>query len=627
MFFIILFSLSLLLVTCGFFYYQLQKNSAVSQPSNYEIYIKNPLNQPSYYPVNQSISPGIYQPTGLWTGRLILAAKEQNQISKSVLFEVYNADPAYQDLVGKIVNLQWSNDPQVQAYIKAVTQDVKFTQAAEDSKKRGNLHPDRLNNLKNVDPLQSLAGLRPEDDVIVSLNNPVIVSRSESDRPTLIISQEPVQITGRAYTLVKIIQPENQGSDRFLVRHYNQTSQQFDGIAETIRIPQVPADRNGVRRSTNRGIENSPLNNFGWYIYGAKDQDEIFVAQAIEPRAIMRLQPDDVRLGRKAGLDYINQQLWKNTPSQKGTAKTVLLDPNSNQNYDAISKWREGDRAILIHTYGGIGGTKPEGTQFGLVTGHFAYGIASVLRDRFTNELRFDIEYQQVYAHNPDGIVAGKIKWSSYMGDLQRGWLGNRPVSDVIVKLDAVSQDYDFDGIKLSPIGEFTRQLEIMMARYRIGDGTGAAVVTPATSCVQDANQVLYVTIKRIAAEIQSNQQIQDWLRRHPQHPQTLRFQKLVELGRSLENQLAPLGIVRSDWQKNAGQLAGTRSAEGIISTLGKSLTSWRTILPRRAHDEISSIFLKNGASLWIIRTNQVGGFNPDIAPLAPTALLGNHPK
>lgn len=54
------------------------------------------------------------------------------------------------------------------------------------------------------------------------------------------------------------------------------------------------------------------------------------------------------------------------------------------------------------------------------------------------------------------------------------------------------------------------------------------------------------------------------------------------------------------------------------------ALTTWRTLLPRRAHDEIAAIFLKNQASIWSIRTNQVGGFDPDIEPLAPTALLSH---
>lgn len=623
---IILLLLSLLIGTSGgYIYYTLKSNSAKTNISNYEIYIKSPFNQPNYYPANQRILSSLYQPVSLWTGRLILPSKEQRQKDDSVLFEVQNADSTHQNLIGKIVNLKWSPDPEVQEFVKTVTQDVSFNQTTEDSKKSGNLHPDRLNNWQRVGPLESLAGANPQDNIIVELQNPVVVSSTNGERPSLIISKEPVQVAGRVYGLVSIIKRAEKNKDKFVVRHFNKTSKQFDGAIETIRIPQVPPDRNGITRSTNRGLGKSPFNSTGWYIYGAKDADGVFVTQAIEPRALMRLQADEVYVNR-AAIAYINK-IWKGTQKQKGTAKIILLEPNKQPITPQSlinTLWREGDKAIVIHTYGGIGGKKAEPAPLGLVTGHFAYGIAKVVRDRITSELRFDIEYQQIYAHNPDGIVAGAIKWSSYMGDLQRGWLGNRPVSDIIVKFDAVTQDYDFDGIKLSPMDEFLRQLNIMMARYRIGDGTGGSVVTPATSCVQDANQALFVTIKQVEEEVKSNPRIQEWLRRHPQDTQTLRFKQLVKLGRDLEKQLAPLGIIRSDWEKNAENLAGTRTTDGTLTTIFKALTTWRTMLPRRAHDEIATILLKNAATLWVIRTNQVGGFNPDIAPVAPTAILGH---
>lgn len=187
-----------------------------------------------------------------------------------------------------------------------------------------------------------------------------------------------------------------------------------------------------------------------------------------------------------------------------------------------------------------------------------------------------------------------------------------------------MTEDCNFGGIELSPLAEFTRQLNIMTARYRIGDGTGAASVNPATSCVQDSNQALYVTIRRIEAAVASNPQIQDWLRHHPQDAQTQRFQKLVKLGRSLQRQLTPLGIIRSDWENNAQYLAGTRPPDNLITTISAGITSWRTLLPRRAQDEIASLFLRNGAKLSIIRTNQIGGFDPNIEPLAPTAFFGH---
>ena len=58
----------------------------------------------------------------------------------------------------------------------------------------------------------------------------------------------------------------------------------------------------------------------------------------------------------------------------------------------------------------------------------------------------------------------------------------------------------------------------------------------------------------------------------------------------------------------------------GIVNSI-KAAMSYRTMLPRRTQDAIAKILLKQGSFLWIIRTNQVGGFDPDIEPIAPTGL------
>jgi predicted Abi (CAAX) family protease len=173
-----------------------------------------------------------------------------------------------------------------------------------------------------------------------------------------------------------------------------------------------------------------------------------------------------------------------------------------------------------------------------------------------------------------------------------------------------------------------------MMARYRTGDGTGSATVSPATSCVQDASQALYTAIQVITEQVASNPAIQKWLSQHPDDPQTLRFAQLVNLSSSLKRQLTPLGIVRADWQSNADYLMGIDYEkkpfrDGVPPSVADrsvwaALTSWRTMVPRQAHDELASLFLRHGAKLWFLRTNQIGGENPDIAPVAPTLGLGD---
>ncbi len=575
---------------------------------------------------HSAVTARLYEPIALWYGRLILPSQEQRPPYGSVFFEVFNAPKKYQNFIGKIALLKWSTNREVQFFLHGVTQDIKFTKQTKNSQQAGNIHPDRLNGLQNVGPLETLAGGRLENSVTVMLRRPVMaINYSSGDRNELTIDREPVQIIGRFCALISIIKRQKPESDKFIVRHFNKTSQLFDGPAEIIRIPQVKPDKNGVARSTNDLIEKSPLNPDGWYIYGAEDADNIFVVQAIEPRKITRLIPDETRFGLQKSLAYLSNENWQNTRVEKGQAKIVLLSPNEDRKNDRTSPWQEGDIGIVIHCFGGIGGKKAEPAPLGIVTGHFAFGIAKVVRDRFTNELRFDIEYKQVYAHNPDGIVAGSSKWQSYMGDLERGWLGDRPVCDIICKLDCVCCDYNFDGIQLSPLDELNQQLDIMMARYRSGDGTGASLVTPATSCVQDSSQAVYATIKKITTEIESNSHIQDWLKANPTDAQTQRFHQLVALAKNLEKVLIPLGIVRPDWHKNA-TLAGVygnfkKSRFASVTNPIKAAISYRTMLPRRTQDEIAKVLLKQGLFLWIIRTNQVGGFDSNIGPIAPTGL------
>jgi predicted Abi (CAAX) family protease len=610
-----------------YIYYKSQQKTALLLPSNYQIYSRFFLNRASYYPARSQLTRSDYYPVGAWSGRLVLPSSSLKDKSDFVFIQIDNAPNKYKYLVGQTVRLEWQNTPNIKSYLRQITRNISFAKATRDSQKSGNLHPERLDRKKSVGALRSLAGARPKDDVFVTLPERVTISKIGQNY-ILKIDSEPVQITGKTYALVTLLRRENKlGRDKFLVRHFESKTQSFSGNIEAVQIPQVPAARDGITRSTNRELEKSWYNASGWYIYGARDKQNTFVVQGIIPRKIVGLTPDVIRFGKDATLAYINNELWHQTSLKKGTAQIVLLEPKANIKSQTKPQWQVGDRALVIHVYGGIGGKKAEPKTFGIVTGHFAYGIATIIREPLSQELTFELNYHQIYAHNSDGIVAGKIEASSYLGDLQRGWLGNRAIADIIIKFDPVTQDYNFDGIKLSPLDELSDELQKMMTRYRIGDGTGAATVTPVTSCVQDANQALYLTIKKVTEKVGKTPKIRAWLDRHPHHPQTDRFNRLIQLGKDLENNLVPLGIVRSDWQQSDRELAGIKQPDNLLDTLFKGAFSWRTILPRRAQDELAAIFLQNGATAWIIRTNQIGGFDPDIAPLAPTVVFGHNSR
>jgi predicted Abi (CAAX) family protease len=596
-----------------------------------------------------------YRSTGEWIGRLILPTAEQiltlaNNHNDWVWIEIKQAPATDRDLVGKTVRLTWQPNSDISTDASKVITNIHFTPETIASQQQGNIHPQRLNSRTSVGALQSLAGARPEDDVLVSLKG---VRRG--DDSSLTIDREPLQVAGTLKGLVEIIGTDTSRSEPLpaacpgtkpcpseyvRVRHYDRHSHAFDGQIETIRIPQPSAKKSGLFPSTIRDLSSSPARSQGWYIYGDKNPQGLFTVTALQPRSLITIQNPVLSrflrrgtrraraaqstiqnyLDRDLKLDYLNRHHWENTLTKKGQIEKITFDRQPE---------RVGDRALVIHTFGGIGGET--GDKQGLaatVTGHFAYGIATVVRDEFTEELQWSIEYYQVYAHNPDGIIAGKQDWATYLGQLQRGWLATRPVADILISYPPVTEDYDFDGIKLTPLMELQRQLFVSAARYRTGDGTGNASVTPATSCVQDANQALYVTIRQLNREVRSQPQIQRWLDTHPQHPQTRRFRELQSLGAELETNLAPVGIVRQDWQQNAAKLAGT-DVDSRLSSSGNpllGLMSWRTMLPRGAQDGMEKIFSRRKAAIWFLNTFQVGGWNADIFPIAPTVLFGQIP-
>jgi predicted Abi (CAAX) family protease len=577
-----------------------------------------------------------YRANGEWGGRLILPTPEQiaqSSLVDWVWLEVQHVPNNYQQLIGQTIPLTWKPESTIATDIRQVTIDVNFTPKTFASQQNGNIHPQRLNGRSRVGSLQSLTGARDNDDVSVKLGGVTIGQEN-----TVLIDREPTQITGNLRGLVKILGVDHTisadlptacpgekpcASEYFLAQHYNPQAQQFDGEIATIRIPQAPARSFGLFPSAIRDLAKSPAGSQGWYIYGDFTANSpFFTVESIQPRSLLSIAParelEREITNANDRLDYFDRQHWQNTPQRQGQLERVGFAPRQLPKLE--------DKALVIHSFGGIGGrTADSSGGWQTVTGHFAYGLATVVQDDFTRELQWDINYNQIYAHNPDGIVAGKQDWATYMGNLQRGWLGTRPVSDLLITYPPVTEDYDFGGIKISPMAELQQQLHLFAARYRTGDGTGSASVDLGKSCVQDANQALYITIQRLTDRIRSQPQIQTWLTAHPQDPQTQRFQQLQALSTELQQNLTPLGIVRSDWQQNAAKLVGiNQNAEFNVSNnplIG--LVSWRTMLPRGAQDGMGKMFSRLGAGMWFLNTYQVGGINPDIIPIAPTILFG----
>ena len=533
---------------------------------------------------------GHYVPAADWIGRLILP--ERTERFGGALFEVSNAPPARADLVGRIVRLRWSDDLQVRERVRAAVRDVNFSaEAASASTYGGFVMPDRLNRWRLVDPLESLAGSHPIDDVVVKLAGNVIVEDA-GEGATLRIEREPVQITGRFRGLVTFLGPAP-GLDRcYRVLHFNRNARAFDGTEDIVEMPPIVPDLDERPNSVTRGIERSPLNPEGWYVCGAFRPDGRFVVQALLPRGLLRIDGARKPLAdTRAAYRYARRDAWRELTAGRGGTIAAQTEP-----------WSLGDTGLVVHTYGGIGGKNREAAASGpIYFGHFAYGCARAVSEPLSGESVLEVTYYQVYTQNGDGLTAGALDWTRYMGDRQFGWLGVRPTCDAILRLDELTRGLvRADGEPgTSALDAIVRQLEVMTARYRIGDGTGGTFVAAANNCAQDSNHALFAALRS---------------------PEFARDDALASLVKALRKKLQPFGAPRRDWSQNVYNL-GTTMEDAPLQNLITALGSWRCILPRLAFNTIVGTFLRHGATLTILGTSQVGGERNDVAAVAPTAF------
>jgi predicted Abi (CAAX) family protease len=572
---------------------------------------RSPWSQPQSYPLGLRPRTDLYRPSAEWIGRLILPSSAELAAADApdddwVWIELEQAPADQEKWIGRRLRLRWADQPQLVRLVRLVSTDIRFGEGARRAAARFNVVPSRLDGLRRVGPLQSLAGARPADDVSVQLEEVSLPAGQGDSGGELRIGRPPLQISGRWQGLVTVLGAAGSrdgvaDDDLLRVRHYNRASGRFDGASETIRIPALPPDRFGRRLLDPAGLVASPLNGEGWLIQGAPAADGVFTVQALIPHALLEPAAGRQVNGTEAALADLRRGTWSAAALRRGSLASTALVPDG----AGPPAWTPGDRALLMHLFGGIGGEDGEPVGGFTVTGHFAFGEARVGADPFTTRPVFDIRYHQIYANNPNGIVAGSQHWSAYAGNLQRGWLGSRPFADLLVPLGAEALD------------ALALQAEILAARYRSGDGGGVALVTAATSCVQDSSQALWIALQQLG-----QQGVGDPGVRSPADRERLR-----RLGTALDHLLTPFGRVRGDWRANASLAlaAGTGRFQARQSP-ADVLLSWRSMLPRGAHDTFAAEFLWAGLPLQLLRTNQIPGTDPRLQPVAPTNLLGQLP-
>lgn len=585
--------------------------------SHYARYWEAEFNRPEFYPIAQDLDPARYRPVGAWAGRLVMPTLQERAAVRGAWLELWHAPEEQRALVGTRVRLRWEDTPELNARFWGVTRHVIFDESSREAVSKGTVLAERLDGLVHVNPFESLAAAHPHDDVLVRLEGPVRVDARPQDggAPALFVGAAPVEISAPYYALVRFVGPAGDG-ERYTVRHYSAAAGDFSGPEELVWMPEVVPDSNDTRNSTATGIEASPCNELGWYIYGMRDRQGRFVVRALAARQLLRLSPQQVRVvvGADEAMDYLRPKAWKRAAA-KGTATQALLVPDAMHPDAARAEWRVGDRALLLHLYGGIGGNKTEpAARTPLYWGHVALGVADVIHEPLADEPCFDIVYHQVYAHNTDGTIAGAIHYSRYAGDRQYGWAGVRPIQDMAVKIDALCGAFTIWGQPVTALEKIVRELEVMEARYRIADGNGGTRVGAANNCAQDSAQALYGAVRSVYRILAARPDIRAEMSDTPEEAR--RLEALAELGDEVQRVLLPWGSARADWEYGVAVLGG--GGDGFVSTLGNVVKSWRTALPPVIARALVEVFLEQGATVYVLRTFQVGGHDPDIEPVVP---------
>lgn len=544
-------------------------------------------------------------PVAEWSGRLVLPAPEARRPDGGVLFVVENAPPAHAALVGRTVPLRYGDDPGLLERAARATVDVALVDEARAGLARGDVHPVRLDGWRRVSPLESLAGARPVDDVRVAL------SRVRVEDGGLVVAREPLQIVGRETMLATFVAPVEGG--RWRVRAWDRARRGFVGAEEIVDVAAARAPTKTAAPLTSLdGVHRTTQNADGFYLHGRRRDDGRFVVEALEPRGLFRLAPDLTVVGLDDGKRWLLERNWHDTEAKKQTSLRVRLAPSK----DAPA-WRVGDRALVVHLFGGVGGPRGEPAPVPFtVAGHFSFGEARVVEDPFTGDPRFVVETWQVYAHGLQGVVSSRAAYAAYLGSLERGWMYQRPVSDLLVRLPALTDDYALPTGALNPLDAFGGELEVMTARYRTGDGTGGSFVTPSTSCVQDSAQALFVSLSRFRGEIAPRAQALD-------APTRARLDRVAALLDAVERRLLPLGFLRADWRESARLAVVARDAPASTGAqAARAVVTAPTMLPRAAHDALGVLALEHGADVFVLRTNQIGGVIEGVVPQAPQSIL-----
>jgi len=551
-----------------------------------------------------------YLPVSDWSGYLILPESSKRRDDGGVILEIKTAPKKYASLINKKVWLCRDSRAITYYYYDQMKTDIYFDSETQKSIDEENNHPERLNGWHAVSFLESLAGSRKNDDMLVIINEPEIVKDSVY-ASCLNIGREPIQVSGYEYSLVQFVKPASKNKDKYIIRHYNKKKGDFSGEEEKVSINESRIfPRSKVKQGFIDDIEKTDLNRGGWYIYTVHNAKKDRVITAIEPRALLTVDYNNEIHGRSKALKYFSDAVWKNRP-QGIINKTNIRNLEKNN-----PEWAEGDRGVVLHIFGWKGGPMGDPFKEGQrVTGHFALGFVKVIRDDFTGELKFDITYKQAYAHNRESVIAGSFKRHHFMGNIERGWAFTVPVTDTLVRIPLLTKDLSGESVScLMDVLDFF--LEKITIKMRSGNGNGIAPVNAAINCSQETAMALYDAAEHILNVKRKHQFIYNDIEKD-HHLKEMR--KCVNFARKLKSFYVPFFIPSRRWNKYTNnKKISIKDYTGINMFVG-AILSWRTIIPIVHYKGLLRTILPFADCVTVLQSYQIGGINKEIHPVMPT--------
>jgi predicted Abi (CAAX) family protease len=136
---------------------------------------------------------------------------------------------------------------------------------------------------------------------------------------------------------------------------------------------------------------------------------------------------------------------------------------------------------------------------------------------------------------------------------------------------------------------------------------------------VQDASAAVFIALRRFEREIADAPNVVDL---DVDDPTRARVLALGSLLKRVEDRLVPLGGWRSDWKKAARLSVVTDRGASAPVTWARAAMTMQTMLPRATHDALGEIALDEGAEVWALRSNKLGGTIEGIRPLPPRSIM-----